>query len=230
MNVPAGQSATAQGPPVGASVRIAQRFTTQGPPVDPLAPVAVQQELGAARGGSPEGGTPRLRSARFSDTNIVRTYSSQEIIERDPSISDFTRLEVISFDEEASLVKEHDGPSVGSGLVDHLIRTLFNDQPRDSAALCTMLGPAQCAEVAKHSLDIATRFDELVARLQALEPGGAYGLLPSNSKLTKQHIVWIQQLASWVANDIAAASKPAPPVHKHTQKRRMCGLCGARAV
>ena len=45
---------------------------------------------------------------------------SQEIIERDPSISDFTRLEVFSFDEEASMLKEHDGPDVASALVDHL--------------------------------------------------------------------------------------------------------------
>lgn len=228
--VPAAQSATAQGPPVGASVPTAQPATAQGPPVGLSAPATAQQEPTVAQDGCPDGRRPRLRSATFSDTNIVRTYSSQEIIERDPSISDFTRLEVFSFDEEASLLKEHDGPGLASGLVDNLVQTLFNDQPRDSAALCTLLGPARCGEVARQSAEIAKRFDELLARLQALEPGQAHGLLPSNSKLTKQHAVWIQQLASWVANDIAAAPKPEPPVRKYTQKRSMCGICGARTV
>ncbi len=227
-----GPPSTSHGAPVGVSeiVPTAQPFTAQGPPVGLSAPVTVHQEQTPPQDGSREGQRPRLRSARFSDTNIVRTYSSQEIIERDPSISDFTRLEVFSFDEEASLLKEHDGPGVASGLVDLLIRTLFNDQPRDSAALCTLLGPERCGEVAKQSAEIAKRFDELVARLQALEPGQTHGLLPSNSKLTKQHADWIQQLATWVANDIAVAPKPEPPVRKYTQKRGMCGICGARAV
>ena len=90
------------------------------------AAAAVHQRQEATAPSESCSGRPRLRSARFSDTNIVRTYSSQEIIERDPSISDFKQLEMIQFDEAASVLKEHDGPAVVSGLVDHLIRTLFN--------------------------------------------------------------------------------------------------------
>lgn len=231
--VPDRQLATSQGPPVGNSVPVAQSKTSQGAPDGLLSTqCTAQHALVAAHDTTPD--RPRLRSARFSDTNIVRTYSSQELIERDPSISDFARLElIVQFDEEASSLKEHDGPAVVSGLVDTLIRTLFNDQPHTPSELSALIGSKRCAEISEHSIEIGKRFDELVARLLALEPGQTYGLLPSNSKLTKQHTVWIQQLALWVANDIAVPRKATTetrPGRKHVQKRRMCGICGARVV
>ena len=233
ISVPVRQLGTSQGPPVGDSVPFAQSNTSQGAPDGLLStPFAAQHAPVAAQDASPD--RPRLRSARFSDTNLVRTYSSQELLERDPSISDFARLELlVQFDEEASSLKEHDGPAVVSGLVDCLIRTLFNDQPHTSSQLSALIGPERCAEISEHSFEIGKRFDELVARLLALEHGQTYGLLPSNSKLTKHHTVWIQALALWVANDIAVPRKVAKktqPSRKHAQKRRMCGICGARVV
>ena len=230
-------SATSQGPPIGMSA------TSQGPPIGMslqlTLPTAEERESCSPPGTPPPEGppglsptaaqSPRMRSCRFSDTNIVRTYSSQELIERDPSISDFTRLEIAQFEEQAALpLKEHDGPDAVSDLVDQLVRTLFNDKPRTPAELRAMIGPERCAEVCQLSREIAERFEDLLARLQALEPGRTYGLLPSNSKLQKEHVVWIQQLARWVASDITVAQKPRPAQKPAQQRRGMCGVCGGR--
>ena len=105
------------------------------------------------------------------------------------------------------------------------MRMLFNNKPRTVRELRGLLGPERCAEVTNAADAVAERFANLQERLLDIPEGGCIAMLPSNSKLQKQHVPWIEQLAQW-------ATQLAPPPQRVHSKRRggPSACCGARTA
>ena len=190
---------TSAGPPQGSTV-LGPRVTASG----------VQDDSPPAS----------AKSLRFSDQCIVRTYSL-ESLERSLSFADVALLDTA----KDLAMKRQDGPSEAARLVDLLVRMLFNNKPRTVRELRGLLGPERCAEVTNAADAVAERFANLQERLLDMPEGGCIAMLPSNSKLQKQHVPWIEQLAQW-------ATQLAPPPQRVHSKRRggPSACCGARTA
>ena len=212
-------------------------FKCDEPPASPAAE-GLDSPNGFTSAGPPQGSTvlgPRVtapgvqddsgppasaKSLRFSDQCIVRTYSL-ESLERSLSFADVALLDTA----KDLAMKRQDGPSEAARLVDLLVRMLFNNKPRTVRELRGLLGPERCEEVTNAADAVAERFANLQERLLDMPEGGCIAMLPSNSKLQKQHVPWIEQLAQW-------ATQLAPPPQRVHSKRRggPSACCGARTA
>ena len=161
-------------------------FTSAGPPQGST----VLGPRVTASGGQDDSPPASAKSLRFSDQCIVRTYSL-ESLERSLSFADVALLDTA----KDLAMKKQDGPSEAARLVDFLVRMLFNNKPRTVRELRGLLGPERCAEVTNAADAVAERFANLQERLLDMPEGGCIAMLPSNSKLQKQHVPWIEQLA-----------------------------------
>ena len=191
-------------------------FTSAGPPQGSM----VLGPRVTAPGVQDDSPPSSAKSLRFSDQCIVRTYSL-ESLERSLSFADVALLDTA----KDLAMKKQDGPSEAARLVDFLVRMLFNNKPRTVRELRGLLGPERCAEVTNAADAVAERFANLQERLLDIPEGGCIAMLPSNSKLQKQHVPWIEQLAQW-------ATQLAPPPQRVHSKRRggPSACCGARTA
>jgi hypothetical protein len=222
-------------PVAKAAAPLPENVTSAGPPEGSTLPVLGPREATPSSERSPSW-RPGLR---FSDQNIVRTYSLESVNRAESS----TSMVTLGASEEEDM-KEQDGPSKNTLLVDLLVRTLFNQKPRTAEELGGFLGPQACADIADAATDLAGRLSALQERLSSTPEGSCIAMLPSNSKLTAQHVPWIQQLAGWSAELAPPQTPPqvTPPPqastarahHRHNKQRGAQNgvlpgcFCGAR--
>ena len=95
-------------------------------------------------------------------------------------------------------LKENDGPSRSSAMVDLLLRAYFEHGATSSEYMQHVLGAENCAEIAGSAAEIAGLCWQLAEKIDRVPEGGAVGVLPSNTRLGAAHAPGVRMLAQWM--------------------------------
>jgi len=100
-------------------------------------------------------------------------------------------------DTDACL-KENDGPSRSSAMMDLLLRAYFEHGATTTEYMQHVLGAENCAAITSCASELAGLCTHLADQIEAAPAGGQVGVLPSNSKLGAAHAPGIRTLAQWM--------------------------------
>ena len=100
-------------------------------------------------------------------------------------------------DTDACL-KETDGPSRTSAMMDLLLRAYFERGATTTEYMQHVLGAENCALITACAAELAGLCTHLADQLEAAPEGGVVGVLPSNSRLGAPHAPGLRTLAQWM--------------------------------
>jgi len=100
-------------------------------------------------------------------------------------------------DVDAQL-KQNDGPSRSSAMMDLLLRAYFEHGATTTEYLQHVLGPENCAAIGACASELAGLCTQLADQIESAPEGGLVGVLPSNSKLGVAHAPGVRTLAQWM--------------------------------
>jgi len=95
-------------------------------------------------------------------------------------------------------LKENDGPSRSSAMMDLLLRAYFEHGATTTEYMQHVLGAENCAAITACASELAGICTHLADQIEAAPAGGHVGVLPSNSKLGAAHAPGIRTLAQWM--------------------------------
>jgi len=95
-------------------------------------------------------------------------------------------------------LKENDGPSRSSAMMDLLLRAYFEHGATTTEYMQHVLGAENCAAITACASELAGLCTHLADQIEAAPTGGQVGVLPSNSKLGAAHAPGIRTLAQWM--------------------------------
>merc|ERR1711871_894238 len=100
-------------------------------------------------------------------------------------------------DMDVSL-KQNDGPSRSSAMMDLLLRAYFEHGATTTEYLQHVPGAENCEAVSGCAPDLAGLCTQLADQIESGPEGGQVGVLPSNSKLGAAHVPGLRTLAQWM--------------------------------
>merc|ERR1719498_2075457 len=100
-------------------------------------------------------------------------------------------------DEDAQL-KQNDGPSRSSAMMDLLLRAYFEHGATTTEYLQHVLGAENCEAVSGCAPHLAGLCTQLADQIESGPEGSHVGVLPSNSKLSAAHVPGLRTLAQWM--------------------------------
>ncbi len=95
-------------------------------------------------------------------------------------------------------LKENDGPSRSSAMLDLLLRAYFEKGATTVEYLQHVLGQQNCEEIARSAAELAGVCFQLAEKLEAVGADGAVGVLPSNTRMNAAHAPGVRTLAEWM--------------------------------
>jgi len=156
---------------------------------DPLSPQSGQKKaLTDALAQPPQ---PRKRVS-FGAVNRVRTIPA---VAHGQEIAFAFGVPPPDRDEQ---LKENDGPSRSSALMDLLLRAYFEHGATTAEYLQHVLGAENCVAISANARELAGLCTLLADQIESAPDGGSVGVLPSNSKLGAAHVPGVRTLAQWM--------------------------------
>jgi len=95
-------------------------------------------------------------------------------------------------------LKENDGPSHSSAMMDLLLRAYFEHGATTTEYFQHVLGAENCAAVSACATELAGLCTQLADQIESGPEGSTVGVLPSNSKLGAAHVPGVRTLAQWM--------------------------------
>jgi len=95
-------------------------------------------------------------------------------------------------------LKENDGPSRSSAMMDLLLRAYFEHGATTTEYMQHVLGAENCAAITACASELAGLCTHLADQIEAAPAGGQVGVLPSNCKLGAAHAPGLRTLAQWM--------------------------------
>lgn len=95
-------------------------------------------------------------------------------------------------------LKENDGPSRSSAMLDMLLRAYFEHGATTVEYLQRVLGQQNCEEIARSAAELAGMCFQLAEKLEDVGVDVAVGVLPSNTRMNAAHAPGVRTLAKWM--------------------------------